>query len=50
MDETTTKFVAIELPDHYPGVLLMAGLLAMECLIVGMVFPGMARGHVYRDS
>ena len=44
-----TRFVAVALPIEYPYVLLMAGLLAFQCLIIGMVAPGIARGKVYRD-
>ena len=44
-----TRFVAVALPKEYPYVLLMAGLLAFQCLIIGMVVPGIARGKVYQN-
>lgn len=44
------KFVAIELPVEFPYVLLMAALLAFECLVIGFVVPSLARGKVYRDT
>ena len=47
--ETKTKFIAITLPENYPLVMLMAGLLAMECLVLGFMVPGRARKKVYKD-
>jgi len=41
------KFVAVTLPKEYPYVLLMAGLLAFQCLCLGMIVPGAARKRVY---
>ena len=28
----------------------MTGLLAMECLLIGMIAPGIARGRVYGNK
>lgn len=44
------KFVAIELPEEFPYVILMAVLLAFECLIIGFVAPSIGRKKVFGDS
>ena len=49
-EETKTLFVAVTLPENYPMVMLMAGLLAMEVILVGFFVPGRARKAVYRDA
>ena len=43
------NFLRISLPKEYSIVLLMAGLLAFQCLMIGMIVPGRARTRVYRD-
>ena len=48
--ETETKFIAVTLPENYPIVMLMTGLLTMECLLIGMISSGRARGKVYKDE
>ena len=50
LEEAKVRFVAVLLPKEYPVVLLIAGVLAMQCLVVGMVLPGKARGRVYMDE
>jgi len=49
-DSSEFNFVQVELPDEYMLVLLMAGLLCVECLVIGMVVPGRARGRVFGDE
>ena len=44
------NFVRIVLPKLYPVVLLMAGLLAFQCIMIGMIVPGRARARVYRNT
>ena len=43
------RFVALGLPTEYPICLLMTGLLAFECIIIGFLVPGGARARVFKD-
>lgn len=49
-DSSEFSFVQVELPDEYMLVLLMAGLLCAECLVIGMVVPGAARRRIFADE
>jgi len=50
VDSSEFSFVQVELPDEYMFVLLMAGLLCAECLVIGMVVPGLARRRLFADK
>lgn len=48
--ESDFSYVQITLPDTYPYVLLISGLLCVECLVIGMIVPGAARHRVFNDK
>ena len=48
--ETETKFIAITLPEDYPYCMLITGLLVIECVLIGMIAPKIARSQVYEDQ
>ena len=37
----------LSLPDEYPWVMLVAGLIAFEVIIVGFLGPGRLRGKIF---
>ena len=39
--------ISLQFPKEYPYVLLLTVVLCLECLILGMIVPGRARGKVY---
>ena len=45
--EERLHYVAIQLPDEYIWVLLVAALLSLEALLVGCILPSRARAHTY---
>lgn len=42
-----TKLFALELPQEYPIVCLMAVLIAFECLVFGLVVTGAPRREYF---
>ena len=46
-DLVTSGFIRITVPPEYPYVMLVAGLVAFEVLLVGFFGPGAIRGKVF---
>jgi hypothetical protein len=40
----------IALSPYFGYVLIAAALIALECIIIGFLFPGRARGKVFTES
>ena len=44
MDVLDQLYIKVDLPAEYPYVMLVAGLIAFEVILVGFLGPGRARG------
>ena len=47
MDVVSQQYMRVTLPSEYPYVLLVAGIIAFEVLLVGFLGPGRIRGKVF---
>ena len=45
--DVKTEYMRVSLPDEYPWVMLVAGLIAFEVIIVGFLGPGRMRGKIF---
>mmetsp|Transcript_21366 Transcript_21366/g.26294 ORF Transcript_21366/g.26294 Transcript_21366/m.26294 type:complete len:113 (+) Transcript_21366:3-341(+) len=49
-DILTHSYVRIEVPEEYPFVALIAGLICVECILVGFLGPGRIRGQIFNKQ
>ena len=47
MDAIESEYIAIILPPEYPYVMLVAGIVAFEVLLVGFLGPGRERSKYF---
>ena len=44
------EYIRITLPEEYPYVILVAGIIAFEVILVGFLGPGLARGKIFNKQ
>ena len=45
--DVENEYIRLAIPNEYPWVMLVAGLIAFEVIILGFLGPGRVRGKVF---